>query len=102
MSSLRQGVDLKETNTITSASEQAYVESLREPLEEAERIGEADIVVGIPFRNEVDTVGHVCEAVAQGLSQFFPDKRHVIVCSGDPEGEDALKAIQGVPLGQGI
>ena len=93
---------MKETNTITSASEQAYAESLREPLEEAERIGEADIVVGIPFQNEVDTIGHVCKTVAKGLSEFFPDKKCVIVCVGAPAGEDALNVIQEVPLGRAI
>ncbi|MFC1994227.1 glycosidase [Chloroflexota bacterium] len=83
-------------------AEQDYRESLREPLNEAERMGQADIVIGIPFQNEVDTIGHVCKTVAKGLSEFFPDKRCVILCIGAPEGGEALNAIQEVPLGRGI
>jgi hypothetical protein len=60
-SPLRQGVDLKETEKSTSLAEKAYAESLSKPLEIAERIGNANIVVGIPFQNEVDTIGHVCK-----------------------------------------
>lgn len=89
-------------DTGTPAVERAYAESLCELLEEVKRIGEADIVVGIPFQNEVDTIGHVYKTVAKGLSEFFPDKRCVIVCVGAPEGENVLNAIQEVPPGRAI
>ena len=82
----------------TSAAERAYRESLSEILEHSERIGEADIVVGIPFQNEVDTIVNVYKTVVKGLSEFFSDEKCVIVCAGAPEGKDALKAIQKVPL----
>jgi len=93
---------LKETEKSTSLTEKAYAESLNEPLEQAERIGNANIVVGIPFQNEVDTIGHVLKTVAEGLSEFFPDKKCVIVCVGAPEGKDALDVIQEVSLGHEI
>ena len=86
----------------TSIAEKAYAESLNEPLEDVASIGGADIVVGIPFQNEADTVGHVCKITANGLSEFFPDKKCVIVCVGAPEGKDALDVIQEVPLGHAI
>ena len=101
-SSLRQGVDLKETEKSTSLAEKAYAESLSKPLEIADRIGNANIVVGIPFQNEVDTIGHVYKTVAKGLSEFFPDKKCVIVCVGAPEGKDALDVIKEVPLGRAV
>ena len=41
-------------------------ESTNEPLKSAEKIGEADIVVGIPFANEIDMIGHVCETLVKG------------------------------------
>ena len=102
ISPLRQGVDLKETEKSILLAEGAYAESLSEPLERADRIGGADIVMGIPFQNEIDTIGHVCKTVVKGLSEFFPGKKCVIVCVGTPEGKDALNIIQEVPLGRDI
>jgi hypothetical protein len=75
---------------ILEASE-IYTESLSEPMEKAGKIGEADIVVGIPFQNEADTIGHVYKTVAKGLSEFFPDKKCVLVCVGGPGAEDLFK-----------
>jgi len=89
-------------NNDTLEAEDAYAESLSEPLKKAKRIGEADIVVGIPFQNEANAIGHVCHTVAKGLSGFFPDKKCVLLCVGAPEGQDALDAIQGVRLGRAI
>lgn len=85
-----------------SIAEKAYADSLNKPLEDVASVGEADIVVGIPFRNEVDTIGQVFHSVAQGLSEFFLDKKCVIVCVGASEGEDALNVIQAVPLRHAI
>jgi predicted GH43/DUF377 family glycosyl hydrolase len=93
---------LKETEKNSSFAERTYAEFLYEPLEIAERIGNANIVLGIPFQNEVDTIGHVLKTVEKGLSEFSPDKKCVIVCVGTPEGKDALDIIQEVPLGDEI
>jgi predicted GH43/DUF377 family glycosyl hydrolase len=78
--------------------EEYYANSLNEPLAEVGDIGEADIVVGLPFQNESDTIGHVCETLVRGLDQFFPDKRCVLVCVGGKEGEEALQAVRQVRL----
>jgi predicted GH43/DUF377 family glycosyl hydrolase len=93
---------LKETEKNNSLAEGVYAESLSKSLEVVERIGNAHIVVGIPFQNEVDTIGHVCKITAKGLSEFFPDKKCAIVCVGAPEGKDALNVIREVPLGDSI
>jgi len=79
-------------------AEQTYRESVKQPLEEAARIGEADIVVGIPFYNEADTIGHVVEVVKEGLNTYYPDKRCVVCCVGAPGGNQALATAQKVPL----
>ena len=89
-------------NRNTQDSEEAYATSLNEPLVEAGDIGEADIVVGIPLRNEANTIGHVCETLVRGLIQFFPDKRCIIVCVGGKEGEEALQAVRQVRLKRNI
>jgi len=93
---------LKETEKGTSLTEKAYAESLNKSLKIAERIGNANITVGIPFQNEADTIGHVLKTVVKGLSEFFSDKKCVIICVGAPEGKDALDVIQEIPLGHSI
>ncbi len=38
-----------------------------------------DIVAGIPSYNEADTITHVAEALGEGLKEYFPDRRSIIV-----------------------
>ena len=80
-----------------SVAEKAYKESVRQPLEQAARIGEADIVVGIPFCDEANTIGHVVEVAQEGLNTYYPDKRCVLCCVGAPDGDEALASVQ-LPL----
>jgi len=49
--------------------------------EQLERIGQADIIVGIPSFNNARTIGHVVRAVQGGLAKYFPDHKAVIVNS---------------------
>ena len=49
--------------------------------EQLERIGQADIVVGIPSFNNARTIGHVVRAVQGGLAKYFPECKAVIVNS---------------------
>lgn len=63
------------------------------------RIGQADLVVGIPCFNNGRTVGHVVTMVARGLKEFFPDLRPAIVVADggstlDDSREVALAAIR--------
>jgi glucosylglycerate synthase len=55
-------------------------------------LGAADIVVGIPSFNNAATIGHVVRAVHQGLRQYFPESRSVIINSdgGSSDGTPAL------------
>lgn len=38
-----------------------------------------NIVVGIPSYNESDTITYVAEVVGEGLEQYFPEKKNIIV-----------------------
>ncbi len=49
--------------------------------EQLERIGQADIIVGIPSFNNARTIGHVVRAVQGGLAKYFPEHKAVIVNS---------------------
>ncbi len=55
-------------------------------------LGAADIVIGIPSFNNAATIGHVVRAVHQGLRQYFPAARSVIINSdgGSSDGTPAL------------
>jgi len=83
-------------------AQERFRESVKQPLEEAVRIGEADIVVGIPFCNEADTIGHVVEVAIEGLNTYYPDKKCVVCCVGAPDGNEALAAVQEIPLLHGL
>ena len=52
------------------------------------RLGQADIMVGIPSFKNAATIGYVVRAAHAGLVQFFPDLHPVLVNSdaGSPDG----------------
>ena len=56
--------------------------------EEIARLGQADIMVGIPSFKNAATIGYVVRAAQAGLVQYFPDLRPVLVNSdaGSPDG----------------
>lgn len=63
--------------------------SLPSALQEAvDRLGSADIMVGIPSFRNAATIGHVARAAQAGLVQYFPDLRPVLVNAdaGSPDG----------------
>ncbi|HEY7590583.1 MAG TPA: hypothetical protein VH723_06290 [Candidatus Limnocylindrales bacterium] len=55
---------------------------------EIERLGRADIMVGIPSFKNAATIGYVVRAAQAGLVQYFPDLKPVLVNSdaGSPDG----------------
>ena len=82
--------------------QECFREAMREPLSQAEQTGQADIVVGIPFHNEADTIGSVVNTVSKGLGEFYPAQKCVIVAAGSPAGRQALEAINNTPQKDGI
>ena len=54
-------------------------------------IGDIDIVIGIPFYNEGDTLKNVISVAKQSL---MTNKRKLILCVGDPAGREALEIIR--------
>jgi len=82
--------------------ERCFREVMREPLDQTVRIGEAEIVVGIPFYNEADTISSVLGTVRKGLEEFYPDQKCVIVAAGSPAGGEALRVINSIPQGDRI
>jgi nucleotide-binding universal stress UspA family protein len=60
--------------------------------QEIERLGRADIMVGIPSYKSAATIGHVVRAAQAGLVQYFPDLRPVLV-NADAGSPDATQRV---------
>ena len=93
--------DASETVSIKEG-EELFTQALRGPLSQAEEIAEADIVFGIPFYKEADTIGSVLKIATKGLKEFYPDEKCVIVAAGSPAGGAALEVINNLPHVDGI
>ncbi|MCL0094728.1 hypothetical protein M1N58_02390, partial [Dehalococcoidales bacterium] len=85
---------------LATSRERACEAAISQPMSEVKRIGEADIVVGILFYNEADTIGHVFETVKEGLERFYPKKKGVIICAGASAGADALAVVNNIPVAE--
>ncbi len=75
-----------------------YTQSTKRAFKEAEKIGRADVVVGIPFVNEKDNITNVFKAANKGLETYYGDKKAVIVCVGENTGRETLKIINAIPI----
>lgn len=58
-----------------------------------EKLGEADIVIGIPSYNNARTIGHVVRAVSAGLARHFFDQRCVIINSDGGSKDGTPQAV---------
>jgi glycosyltransferase involved in cell wall biosynthesis len=62
--------------------------------EQLDKIGRADIVVGIPSYNSARTIGHVVRAVQAGLAKYFPSHKAVIVNSDGGSKDGTTDVVQ--------
>jgi predicted GH43/DUF377 family glycosyl hydrolase len=92
----------RETGPGYAEAESLFRAALNDALAEAAGIGEADVVVGVPFYNEVDTLASVLQTAADGLVEYFPSSKCALVAVGGPAGREALDAISGLPKPDGI
>jgi len=64
--------------------------ALRQPLRRRlEKIGSADIVVGIPCFNNDCTLSHVIQTVEAGLNRHYPDRRCVVLIADGGSVDDS-------------
>jgi glucosylglycerate synthase len=66
--------------------------------EQLERIGQADIIVGIPSFNNAKTIGHVVRAVQAGLAKYFPDNKAVIVNSDGGSSDGTMDVVRNTSI----
>lgn len=74
-------------------TEQAYRNTIAEVVGQLDRVGPVELVIGVPFLNETDTLAHVVTTVSRGLREFWPDHRAVILCAGSPRGKQGLETV---------
>lgn len=91
------GVRLDQNANFCQEDEECFSSLMQEYLDQAALIDSAEIVVGIPFYNEVDTIEEVLRTTKKGLEKYFPSEKCVIVAIGSPAGKEALKLIKALP-----
>jgi len=57
-------------------------------------LGEVDLVIGIPFYNEADTLDRVIQEAAEGVRTYYPEGSVALVCVGSPAGVAALESVR--------
>lgn len=66
--------------------------------DQIERIGSADIIVGVPSFNNMRTIGHVVRAVQAGLAKYFPSHRAVIVNSDGGSSDGTTDVVRNTSV----
>jgi glycosyltransferase involved in cell wall biosynthesis len=59
-------------------------------VENPDRIDHAEIIVGIPSYNEVDSISYPTDVASRGLTKYFPDNKSVII-NVDNDSPDGTK-----------
>ncbi|MCP2519320.1 glycosyltransferase [Candidatus Aminicenantes bacterium AC-708-M15] len=67
-----------------------------------ERIGNLDILVGIPAFNNEDTIGHVVSVAGEGLAKYFPDLKSGILISDGGSLDDTREKAYEAKIPDGI
>lgn len=74
----------------------------REVAEQIERIGAADVLVGIPSYRNADTIAHVVRQAGLGLAAYFPGCRCVLVNSDGGSTDDTRDVVLKTEVPEGV
>lgn len=72
-------------------------EALREELS---KVGEVDVLVGIPSFNNAGTIGHVVRAVQAGFARYFPRARTLVLNSDGGSTDGTPEAVRAAEMGE--
>jgi len=67
-------------------------------LDEIDRLGSADIIVGIPSFRNASTIAHVVQAAALGMTQFFPELKPVLVNADGGSDDGTREVVRSTPV----
>jgi glycosyltransferase involved in cell wall biosynthesis len=76
--------------------EKMYQEILERVREQITPLKGSEIVIGIPFSDQMETVPTIIEIANEGLKKFYPEKRVAFVLVGSYEGRRMLRKIQQI------
>lgn len=80
-----------------------YETALREETRQRmEKIRTADILVGIPSYNNAQTIGHVVRAAAQGMVEYFPAMRPVLLNADGGSSDGTCQVVLNTPVPPGV
>jgi hypothetical protein len=74
--------------------EERYQEALDRVQEEITPLRGSEIVIGIPFSGQAETLPKVIEIANEGLREFYPGKSVAFVLAGTHEGRRMLRGIR--------
>ena len=63
--------------------------------QEIQKLGTADIVLGIPSYDNADTIGHVVRMAQAGLERYFPSHKSTIINSDGGSQDGTRKQVLG-------
>jgi len=69
-----------------------------EVLDQIDRIGEADIIVGIPSFRNAKTISHVVKAASLGMVEFFPELKPVLINSDGGSEDNTREVVLKTPV----
>jgi hypothetical protein len=81
----------------------AYETALRDDVRQRlSQIGRADILVGIPSYDNASTVRHVVRQAVQGMVEYFPDLKPVLMNSDGGSLDDTTGVVRGTAVPAGV
>lgn len=79
-------------------TEVLFNRSIENAIEKAKTFNEVNLVIGIPFYNEKDTLPKLLRLLDEDAFEFQEPNKTLFVCAGDPKGADVLDAINQLNL----
>lgn len=67
-----------------------------------EAIGRADLLVGIPSYNNAATIGYVVEQASQGMAQYFPQLKPVLMNSDGGSTDQTMQVVAKTSVPAGV
>ncbi len=83
----------------SDSREALFDQSLEEAIIQVRDFPDVDVVIAIPFYNEKETLPEILAAVELGLQDVSPIRAALVLCVGDPVGEDVLEAVKQSEIG---
>lgn len=79
-------------------AEMLFDQSIKETIEQIQSLRNVEIVIGIPFYNETETLIKIMLLIDTELADLFATHQAVFLCVGDPAGIETLETIQKADL----